>query len=201
MVQIIQQLVQEIENSSWQPKFIESSDLDFVADAINLPHEDYPLNVNKTKDIIKEFCDLKYNSFTWRDAIEIQTELFRNKISEINRLEEPKKTIAWNLPNLYIDMGLRNHDVCVGQWNPPTPLMLPNLINYIFPCTSTFYTNEVLIINDIFELDFKAIRLDYWYKLFQTIHPLNDLNGRVGGIIIAVLNFYHKGVYLTVERK
>jgi hypothetical protein len=38
--------------------------------------------------------------------------------------------------------------------------------------------------------------LTQWYKVFETIHPLNDLNGRVGGLIINIVSHNLTGKYL-----
>jgi len=39
--------------------------------------------------------------------------------------------------------------------------------------------------------------LSEWYRKFQTIHPFEDGNGRVGGIVVAVLSYLRDGVYMA----
>lgn len=80
----------------------------------------------------------------------------------------------------HLGLGLRKALVKVGGWVPPNPMFLPDLIDNIFP---VYYHHN----------------LGDWYKIFQTIHPFEDLNGRVGGIILAVLSF-DGTQYLTVKR-
>lgn len=80
----------------------------------------------------------------------------------------------------HLNLGMRQVPVKVGGWVPPSPLFLPDLIDNIFPV-------------------FHHQNLMDWYKIFQTIHPFEDLNGRVGGIILAALSFDGTN-FLTVKR-
>ena len=80
----------------------------------------------------------------------------------------------------YLNLGMRQCTVKVGGWKPPESLFLADLIDFIFPA-------------------FRHHNLEGWYKIFQTIHPFEDLNGRVGGIILASLSFDGTH-YLTVKR-
>lgn len=81
----------------------------------------------------------------------------------------------------YLNLGIRQGAVKVGGWIPPDPLFLPELVERLFP------------------IGFGDYFLETWYKVFQTIHPFEDLNGRVGGIILAALSFDGTN-YLTVKR-
>jgi fido (protein-threonine AMPylation protein) len=38
-----------------------------------------------------------------------------------------------------------------------------------------------------------------WYQQFETIHPFIDGNGRVGGVVIAVLSFNVNGVFTVPD--
>ena len=46
----------------------------------------------------------------------------------------------------------------------------------------------------------KDSNLEEWYRSFQLIHPFEDGNGRVGGIVIAILSFLKNKKYLTPEQ-
>ena len=64
----------------------------------------------------------------------------------------------------------RNVDVVIGQHHPPRKLRVADLMNEL----ESFYT--ITSIEDLVE----------WYKDFETIHPFQDGNGRVGGVIVAI---------------
>jgi hypothetical protein len=51
------------------------------------------------------------------------------------------------------------------------------------------------VLQDKYEADILK-GLTQWYKVFEAIHPLNDLNGRVGGLIINIVSHNLTGKYL-----
>lgn len=75
----------------------------------------------------------------------------------------------------------RTHSVTVGKHTPPEAIHIPELISNVFPVS----------ISD---------NLEEWYSLFQTIHPYEDGNGRVGGVVIAVLSKLKSGRFLTPKQ-
>lgn len=206
-----QDIINEVESSNWQPKFKWVDTIGECSRLINLPHEDHPLGVSPTSDMILSFHGEK--TFTWADACNIQKFLFTAKQDQIENiindsnthLDYPELTIhktdRWcsNLPNQHINIGLRKIEVQVGNWKPPHPMFLQDLIERIFPITlysdRFFHTVPKVYLSG----NPDPISIQYWYKLFQTIHPFEDLNGRVGGIILAVLS-HSNGQYLTLDR-
>jgi hypothetical protein len=202
-----QDIINEVESSSWQPEFEWVSSLREVSDRINAPHEDYPLGVRPTIDMIEGFAGV--DKITWADACNIQKFLFtakqdqiRNAVEDSNKcIDEPGLSIHRVagkyecLPNLHINLGLRKVEVKVGEWNPPHPMFLQDLVNAIFPV----FLTDMPFVHDRQKQISSHIELIEWYKLFETIHPFEDLNGRVGGIIVAALS-HSNDHYLTLKR-
>lgn len=63
----------------------------------------------------------------------------------------------------------RDIDVKVGLHHPPTFLAITNLMNKLESLYDISNTDDLID----------------WYKDFETIHPFQDGNGRVGGVIVA----------------
>jgi hypothetical protein len=201
-------ILNEVESSSWQPEFEWVSSSKEVSEKINSPHEDYPLGVRPTMDMINAFAGVE--KITWADACNIQKFLFTAKQDQIKNavedsdkyLDEPELSIHEvagkyeRLPNLHINLGMRKTEVKVGDWNPPHPMFIQDLIEQIFSVSWHVQTQKFCIPH--YKLG--TISPIFWYKLFETIHPFEDLNGRVGGIIVAVLS-HSNGEFLVPKRK
>lgn len=68
----------------------------------------------------------------------------------------------------------RQCDVRVGSYIAPRHEYVPELMARISPA----------VVGD---------DLDMWYRRFESVHPFEDWNGRVGGIVIAALWYLEKG--------
>lgn len=68
-----------------------------------------------------------------------------------------------------IKSGLRDHNI--NFKDSPIPMRIPMLIDELFPVS-------VMDKDSLLE----------WYTQIQLVHPLSDLNGRVFGIIVSILN-------------
>jgi len=105
-----------------------------------------------------------------------------NKLSDDEeefKKEEELFIKTCNLPNMHIKLGLRTTNVKVGDWIPPHPMFLEELKSMCFPLNL-----------EEFKLDGNMKDfLTNWYKIFETIHFFEDLNGRLGGIVVAILSF------------
>lgn len=135
---------------NWTPQFEWMQDVYYVAETINLPHEDFPAKALATKSAI---------------------ELFPPSVKNLNLLLVHKyvfsdKSFAGNF---------RNVRVQVGTHFPPPPEAVPGLMKLL----EEQYVRSAL--ESIEEL--KA-----WYYQFETIHPFQDGNGRVGGITVAIIS-------------
>ena len=137
----------------WIPRFCRASSISDCADRINRPHEDYPKRNEATAlaiaDVISEFPQT------------ITTEL----VQRVHAQVFADATHAGQL---------RQVMVRIGAFMPPTPDLLPRLMQNL-------------------QMAYAATGLDTgtlasWYTDFETIHPFQDGNGRVGGIIVAALN-------------
>ena len=206
----ISKVIHQTKVSKWQPTMTFSNNLMEVAECINFGHEDYGILIDMTAFIIKTLIAENKTTFYWEDICKIQVDLYDKK-KELVFLEKEKyhAMVANNakgkrkqfkhvsrllrLPNQNINLGKRLKFVKVGEWKPPSTLYLDILLNNILPVSVT----------EIGTKSFKNIITDYdinllnWYKLFETIHPLEDLNGRTGGIVVAVLSYLKYGYFLT----
>lgn len=220
-------ILNEVATSNWQPKFEFTNNLDLVVDSILKPHEDYFLGLHsKVKEIIEReierlsgfnfgrLFNLRDSQITFEDICNWQKELFKYKKCLIGNTqiqsetyqttEEYKKMFpalyeyklfankVKNLPNQYINLGLRKINVKVGDWTPPHPMFLEDLKEMCFPVVP----DKVRVTNEEV-LD----ALTQWYKIFQTIYFFEDLNGRVGGIVINILSYVLTGKYLIKNEK
>lgn len=108
-------------------------------------------------------------------------------LNELSGVKEISLNDAFNIQNRLlksnnwrgIKAGLREHEVGIKtengtMENPPNPHKISGLINQLFPV-------RVMSKEHLLE----------WYKQVQMIHPLSDLNGRVFGIIVALLYTEH----------
>ena len=143
----------------FNPQFTTVNDIDVCADLINKPHEDYPLRVEKTANIIRMLLEL--NS--------VNTPLGSN-ITEFD-CKTIHNMIMWDM--IAEARGrYRLREVTVGGNKTCPPHLINDLIadNELFPVTPDHNLIE-------------------WYTKFQKIHPFEDGNGRVGGIIVAGLSY------------
>ncbi|CAG7581684.1 MAG: putative nucleotidyltransferase [uncultured marine phage] len=159
--------------NDWNPPFKYIEDLDECADIINVPHEDYPDFVDNTKASIEFIIEsLKENpALVERDIKAIHNYCFGGYSGKSMK---------------YIPTGeYRNGTVTVGDsFEACQPYL-------IFPFMMSIFPIEVGMGED---------KLKEWYKIFETIHPFEDGNGRVGGIIIAAMSYMETGKYLVSRR-
>lgn len=202
-------LLNAVKNSKWQPNFHYTNDLDAVVNSICEPHEDRMLLGirDKVKEIIVREVDYHNNNLknpftiTFADVCNWQKELFNHKLELINESDDEK---ILNLPNQYINLGLRQTNVTVGEDTPPNPIFLEEIKELCFPIHLNYEMRERLsedyswqiVTEEIsltsIERNFEAnllTNLTEWYKTFEHIHFFEDLNGRLGGIVINILSF------------
>lgn len=256
-----QQILDEINSSSFQPEFEFTDSLDKAVDSILKPHEDYFLNLHdEVKEIIERetvfastlpsFVSESSYGIDGKKGWEIQQELLSNyeitfanvcnwqkelfeykkekikdfiepdwQLDEYNDSDDPDDIKEWKdaafrwnhckkiinkLPNQHINLGLRQTNVKVGNWTPPNPMFLEELKEMCFPIevdNGEFLTLPVnfddgLINNSKVDDEYFKYWITEWYKVFETIHFFEDLNGRIGGIVINILSYCLTGKYL-----
>ncbi len=217
-----EQIIKEVRESNFQPTFIYTDSIDEAVDSINIPHEDYDLDLdNIVKSIIEKELSNGFNDTTNHPFI---YSISLNKIfewqKEILKVKQEKAALSnKSYHNLYIKTGLRTHSVKVGNWNPPPPLYLQEFSELLFPIQfkRDLIESEEVIYQDNFlnlrmfkdtpypynindnEADLIPI-LTEWYKYYQTVHFLEDFNGRTGGIVINILSYLITGKYLINEK-
>lgn len=159
------------------------------------------------------------NSITFADICNWQKELFEHKKYQIQEWIEKANCIEQydikpyeisdrdallkrinNLPNQEINLGLRQKEVTVSGRKCPPPMLLEELKEFCFP---------IKIDDDIVSIHYREIchgrdnkqllnTLTDWYKLFNQIHFFEDLNGRLGGIVVNILSHILTGKYVTI---
>lgn len=142
----------------WKPTFVVNHYMGVCAHIINKPHEDYPQRISQTEQAIEMVQH--YESIYWYTCKEINSFVMYDQDTRGK---------------------IRNVDVRVGSFKPPSHLLVRKFLSKIFPVT-------------------KDTKLYDWYRLFETIHPFRDGNGRVGGIIVAAMSFQKDGWYVTPKQ-
>ena len=146
----------------WFPTFEWVNSIDEVADRINLPHEDYPSRVQSTVDKITSFhqdiFSINPNCFdvTTKNLLEIHNSLFADT-------DHAGK--------------FRTVNVRVGLHVAPDWKWVPTMVTELHHLHSRWRKDMEIPTDDIL--------LD-WYSDFENIHPFQDGNGRVGGVVVAV---------------
>ena len=189
------------------------------------------------------------NSITFADVCNWQKELFEYKKYQMREWTDRANCIEQanlkpyeisdrevlikcinNLPNQYINLGLRSTNVIVGNFIPPHPMFLVDLKEMCFPIiieNSSYKRNSIDIYSQLYmgnefvwfqgdyvdtndfenpiidEINLESSLLNEltnWYKLFNQIHFFEDLNGRIGGIVINILSYILTNKYLINEQ-
>lgn len=152
-----------LRTTPWNPTFTWVETALEAADRINSFHEDYPLRVNVTQQML----ELPFRGFPKEDASKVYSE-------EIQSLA--LGSIHWFVFNDHARPGQwREANVVVGGLpalhRPPDWELLPKLMYEL----EQHYQGKVRTVED----------LQDWYEDMETIHPFIDGNGRVGGVIVA----------------
>lgn len=152
----------------WKPKFTVVNSAYVCADMINQPHEDYPLRVNVTGRMIEMVLYSMRGSSVVREITgEYARQIHSGLFAGKGMNQNRIKRGNWRQVNVW-----------VSNYRAPDHIHVPQLIEEVFPVR----------MND---------NLQEWYALFQSVHPFEDGNGRVGGIIVAALSYLRDGRFLA----
>lgn len=165
---------------SWCPRFVLVDTVEECACYINLPHEDYPLRVDRTKEMIDLF------------------------VSDIKERGSGKFDECY-LKNIhsYVMFGLgsrgayRSVNVRVGSYRPPEHIFVKELMQKILPIKLVDHQLPEHEKHNSLNVIANDRDLTRWYSLFETIHPFEDGNGRVGGIVAGAISYSRYGEYLA----
>ena len=147
---------QDLRIVPWQPYFHNVRTVNEAANDINLPHEDYPNRVSMTQQAIVSLLNHYPNVESLKYAFTNQNLLSLHQLI----FGDTHHSGNW-----------RNVKVQVVRYVPPNPDMIPKLMEQL----ESIYDGQITNIE----------RLTHWYSDFETIHPFQDGNGRVGGVMLA----------------
>lgn len=160
----------------WEPTFTWVFSAREAADRINSFHEDYPQRVEATESALADLwhkLDLTGGPNMWPLGYRI----LNSRLLEIHLRVFPDKSFAgkWRMVR-----------VVVGGHQPPSPADVPGLMRNL---------EDAYRIVDL-------ASLAGWYDDFETIHPFQDGNGRVGGIVVAAYahHFHSKWGWLAPDQ-
>lgn len=162
-------------SKEWRPKFVEVDDVDICADLINKPHDDYPIRIPMTKFCLENLVVIQEEELDEGFLFMIHSTIMQGLES---RGQYRKKNVhivgSSNFVNIKTGELETKRDII---YTPPDYLLVPTMMKRIMPTP----------IDDLIG----------WYSRFQSIHPFEDGNGRVGGVVVGALSFIKTGKYLA----
>lgn len=151
----------------FEPRFEWVDTVELCADMINRPHEDYPVRVGLALTAVNRLVAF--------------CQTYGGQLVEVDSAKICHFLMWCDYNPRKIPVGkLRPYDVWVGTQRCPPHWVVPHLLDFAFPVVAK--GEEALV---------------EWYRIFQSIHPFADGNGRVGGVIVAALSFLETGRYMA----
>ena len=149
-----------LRENNWEPRFHWENSTAAAADAINLPHEDYPHRIDDTEKAILAVMERQRLA---DDTLTITQDLIRD-IHAMIFPDHGTRAGHWRQVNV------RVADHTAPRWD-----FVPNMMEEL----ERHYSK--------LPLDLETLR--QWYYDFETIHPYIDGNGRTGGVILAAFSY------------
>lgn len=182
---MIEEIFYKVEHEAkrFNPNFAWTDSIDEVAYMINRPHDDYPWRSQKTKELIEQYLEGNLKSekgmgslyrITEMDIKSMHSYLFDGLgFNQKHILRGAYRTTHVDIKNTKTDEIL---------FTPPEPLQIPYLMSRVAPIEIGGNERKAFFVMSEEELV-------WWYRLFETIHPFQDGNGRVGGIVVAIFSY------------
>ena len=149
-----------LRSTPWEPRFEWVATQYEAADYINRPHEDYPKRCWRTESCIEDASRVLRDS----NPMPPQFHSISNLLYCHSRMFGDE-----SFAGRYRDLN-----VTVGMHRPPNHEDVQALMLQLHVA----YKGHLETIADLIA----------WYTDFETIHPFQDGNGRVGGVIVAALS-------------
>ena len=149
----------ELRHHPWHPGFGWHSSVELAARCINYWHEDYDLRVEATVEAIQR-TERNLKAEITDQGMVLPTPTAK-VLHRAHKLMFAEKEWAGTY---------RTVDVVVGDHRPPSH---DELRGWMWKLTNR--TNGIDTLDDLM----------LWYHDFETIHPYQDGNGRVGGVVVA----------------
>jgi hypothetical protein len=154
-------LFDHLRTTPFEPTFTWVPTAAAAADRINSFHEDYPRRVAVTQQMLE---------LPFRMAGLVNPRWWWPQVQTIEGLA--LEAIHWLVFNDQPFRGQwRSVNVRIGDHRPPPPHAVPELMEKL----QAGYREKITCTDDLVA----------WYTDFETIHPFQDGNGRVGGIVVA----------------
>lgn len=145
---------EQLRSTPFKPQFVWVATPGEAADIINRPHEDYPLRVPRTTEVIRAFDAKETQALQEVWSLLIFVELIHKFIFHDTSFAGQLRTV----------------NVRVGEHLAPNAKQVPDLY-------------AQLMRKDCLD-SLRGIK--DWYWDFETLHPFQDGNGRVGATLVAV---------------
>ena len=182
---MIEEIFYKVEHEAkrFNPTFTWTDSVDEVADAINRPHDDYPWRSQKTKELIEKFLEGNLKPHMGMGSLHRISEMDIKSMHGylFDGLGFNQKHI---LRGAYrtTQVSITNQKTKEIVFTPPEPLQIPYLMSRIAPVAIGDNGGKSFSVTSQKELV-------WWYRIFETIHPFQDGNGRVGGIVVAIFSY------------
>jgi len=162
--------------------------------------------------LYKHKLSLVTEEWNWLPNINLHKEIgglgFRNRDVKVGNWIPPKHYLIHNLIKMCFPIAINSSCISTLTLDYYDETLLSEIASFDSRDTVTRDENYDFLksgyvwikeLQDKYESDILK-GLTQWYKVFQTIHPLNDLNGRVGSLVINIVSYNLTGKYIINKK-